>query len=349
MKIQPLDRSITLGECANQVIRDNFQKIVDQENAVFKDQDPESLHQMRVGLRRLSTAVQIFGTAIVLPKAASHRSIERIAQSLGATRDLDVLQQELTTRYQPLLQETEQSKFDQVLKHLRQKRDKKFQKMLKTLHGDRHHQLKQTIQAWLDQPIYTQMRNVSVAQSLPDLLLPLICGLFLHPGWLVGTSIDAEKVTLLPMKNAEDLSEQWSESHNVLHDLRQQTKDVRYQVEFFTDFYAAPYQQKIEEFKTIQDILGRFQDHVVLRQFLESTLNADLTAVLPTIAQVIQQDQITLWQSWQPIQQHYLASDFRQLWRSLLTTTLEQTPAVIPENQESNQPTETTKRARKKS
>jgi CHAD domain-containing protein len=329
MKIQPLDRSITLGEGANQIIGDNFQKIVNREEAVFKDKDPESLHEMRVGLRRLSTAVQIFGSAIVLPKAASHRSIEKIAQRLGKIRDLDVLQQALTARYQPLLQETEQSKFDQVLKHLRQKRDKRFRQMQKTLHGDRYHQLKQTIQTWLDQPAYTRMGDVSIAQSLPDLLLPLICDLFLHPGWLVGTSIQTGKVTRLSMENAEDLSEQWSESHKVLHDLRQQTKDVRYQVEFFADFYETSYLQKIEEFKTIQDILGRFQDHVVLRQFLASTLNADLTAVLPTITQVIQQDQTTLWQNWQPIQQNYLSSDFRQLWRSLLTNTLELTPTVI--------------------
>jgi CHAD domain-containing protein len=325
MKTQPLDRSIRLGECADRIIRYQFQKIVDQEKAVLKDKKPEPLHQMRVGMRRLNTAVQVFSAAIVLPKAVNHSTIGKIAQSLGKTRDLDVLQQALRTRYQPLLQKKEQSKLDKALKHLKQKRGEQFLHLQKTLHGDRYDKLKQAIQAWLEQPIYTQIGDLSVSQSLPDLLLPLTCQLFLHPGWLVGTSIDGGGVTLLPIGNAEDLNQQYLQFGDLLHRLRKQTKQVRYQAEFFSDFYEVSYLQRIEEFKTIQDILGQIQDHLVLRQFLESTLDADLAEVLPTVAQVIQQDQITLWQSWQPLQQCYLSLEFRQGLRSLITTTLELT------------------------
>ncbi len=323
MKNQELDCSITFSECASRVIHHQFQKIVDQEKAVLKDKKPEPLHQMRVGIRRLSTAVQVFGTAIVLPKTVNYRAIGKVAQALGGTRDLDVLQQDLITRYQPLLQKKEQSKFDKVLKHLKQKRDKHFLHLEKTLHGDRYDQLKQSIQGWLDQPTYTCIGSLSVSQSLPDLLLPLICQLFLHPGWLVGTSIHKENVTLLSIENTEDLNQQCLQFGNVLHDLRKLTKQVRYQAEFFSDFYEVSYLQRIEEFKTIQDTLGKIQDHLVLRQFLESTLNADLAEVLPSIAQVIQQDQITLWQNWQPIQQRYLSVEFRQELRSLFTKPLE--------------------------
>jgi CHAD domain-containing protein len=320
MKNLPLDKSITLGECACQIIHSKFQKIVHQEEAVLKDEQPEPLHQMRVGMRRLSTAVQVFSTAVVLPRAANHRAIGKIARNLGKTRDLDVLQQELTSRYKPLLQKKEQSKFDKVLKKLGQKRDKQFLHLQKTLHGDRYNQLKQAVQAWLDQPIYTQIGDLSVSQSLPDLLLPLTCQLFLHPGWLVGTIIHGKKITLLPIENAEAVNQQCLQFGDLLHGLRKQTKQVRYQAELFSDFYGVSYLQKIESFKTTQDILGQIQDHLVMRQFLESTLNADLAEVLPTVAQVIQQDQIALWQSWQPIQQRYLSLEFRQVLRSSLTT-----------------------------
>jgi CHAD domain-containing protein len=325
MKNQLLDRSITVGACADRIIRYQFQKIVDQEAAVFKDKKPEPLHQMRVGMRRLSTAVQVFSAAIVLPKAANHRAIGKIAQSLGETRDLDVLQQALRTRYRPLLQKKEQSKLDRALKHLKQKRGEQFLHLQRTLHGDRYDRLKQAIQAWLEQPTYTCMGGLSASQNLPDLLLPLTCQLFLHPGWLVGTSIHGGSITLLPIENAEDLNQQCLQFGDRLHGLRKQTKQVRYQAEFFSDFYEVSYLQRIEEFKTIQDILGQIQDHLVLRQFLESTLDEDLAEVLPTVAQVIQQDQITLWQSWQPLQQRYLSLEFRQGLRSLLTTPLELT------------------------
>ena len=72
MKHQPLDLSIKLGEYSYQIIQQNFQRIIEQEKAIFEDKDPEPLHQMRVGMRRLRTAIQVFGSAIVLPKAVSN-------------------------------------------------------------------------------------------------------------------------------------------------------------------------------------------------------------------------------------------------------------------------------------
>ena len=96
MKTQSLDPTIDLGEYSHQIIQQNLQRFVDQEKAVLKDHDSEPLHQMRVGMRRLRTAVRVFEPAIVLPKTVSYSSIGKIMSSLGETRDLDVLQQILT-------------------------------------------------------------------------------------------------------------------------------------------------------------------------------------------------------------------------------------------------------------
>ena len=185
MKHQPLDLMITLGDYSYQIIQQNFQRIVEQEEAIFEDNDPEPLHQIRVGMRRLRTAIQVFGSAIVLPKAINNPSIGKIAKNLGETRDLDVLHQELITRYQPLLDNTELLKFDKVLKRLQKKRDRSFLDLQKTLNGERYYDLKQGIQSWLDRPRYATIGDLSVREVLPDLLLPLICQLFLHRGWLV--------------------------------------------------------------------------------------------------------------------------------------------------------------------
>ncbi|PSB34125.1 CHAD domain-containing protein [Stenomitos frigidus] len=319
MKTQAFDASIKLGEYGYQIISQNFQKFVEQEDAVLKDKNPEPLHQMRVGMRRLRIAVQVFHTAIVLPKTIRDASIGKMAKGLGETRDLDVLQQELKTHYQPLLQKSEQSTLDEVLKQLRQTRSESFSHLKKTLHGARYQALKQSIQAWIDHPVYTPMSAVSIVQILPDLLLPLVCQLFFHPGWLVGATVQGGAVTLIPIENAEALNQQLHTFGDLLHGLCKQMKGVRYQAEFFSAFYDASYLQRIEEFKSIQDILGQLQDQVVLRQFLESALKADLADVLPTIDQVMQQNAVAFWQHWQPLQQRYLAPDFRESVRSLLT------------------------------
>ena len=322
MKHQPLDLSIKLGDYSYQIIQQNFHKIVEQEEAIFEDKDPEPLHQMRVGMRRLRSAIQVFGSAIALPKAVSNPSIGKIAKSLGETRDLDVLQQELISRYQPLLDNTELLKFDKVLKRLQKKRDRSFLNLQKTLNGDRYHDLKQGIQSWLDRPKYNMIGDLSVREVLPDLLLPLICQLFLHRGWLVGT-IQSEKVTVISIENSEELHQQLEQFANDLHDLRKQMKGIRYQADFFSGFYGASYLERIEEFKTIQEILGQLHDREVLRQFLESILKADLAKVLPTVNETMQQEQIAFWQIWQPIQQRYLSLEFRQSLRSLLSTPID--------------------------
>ncbi len=324
MKEHQFDLSISLGDYAHQVIHQNFHKVVDQEKSVFKDQEIEPLHQMRVGMRRLRTAIQVFSDAIAIPKEVNNSSIGKIAKSLGETRDLDVLQQELITRYQPLLSKAEEPKFAKVVKHLHQKRDRSFLDLKKTLNGDRYQTLKQEIQDWLVQPNYQIIANLSVLEILPDLLLPLLCRLFLHSGWLVGTTSQLGKVSLLPIEDSERLNQQLRLFGNNLHDLRKQIKGVRYQTEFFADFYEESYAQRIEELKTMQEMIGQLQDQAVLRNFLESALKEDVIKVLPSIAQIMQEEAIAFWQSWQPLQEQYLAPEFRKSLRSILTTPLVQ-------------------------
>jgi CHAD domain-containing protein len=320
MKTQNLDLTIDLGQYSHQIIQQNLQRFVDQEKAVLKDHDSEPLHQMRVGMRRLRTAVRVFEPAIVLPKTVTYSSIGKVMSSLGETRDLDVLKQILKKRYQPFLQQSEQSKFNKVLKKLHKKRAQSSVQLKEMLKSDRYIHLKKSIESWISEPVYTPIGSLLVIQVLPDLLLPLVCQIFLHPGWLVGTTMLDGHVTLI--ENPMVLNQQCSQFGDLLHDLRKKMKGVRYQAEFFSGFYAADYLQTIEEFKAIQDVLGELQDRVVLRQFLESTLNADLEKVLPTVNQILEQEQLAFWQSWQLLQERYLALDFRQSIRSLLTTPL---------------------------
>jgi len=322
MDANQFDRSLSISDYAYRIIQQNFQCFVDLEEAVFKDQDTEPLHQMRVGMRRLRTSIQVFGNAIILPKGVNNSSIGKIARVLGATRDLDVLKQDLITRYQPLLQKSEQAKFEQVINHLHQQRGQSFLKLKKNLKGDRYQNLKQSIQDWLAQPTYTTMGNLPVLEILPDLLLPLVCQLFLHSGWLVGTTMQTSKVSLIPIENSDELHQQLRKFSHFLHDLRKQIKGVRYQTEFFADFYADSYRERVAEFKQIQEILGTLQDHVVLRHFLEKTLKADVSKVLPSIDQAMQEESSIFWQSWRPLQAHYLSLEFRQSLRSLLTETM---------------------------
>jgi CHAD domain-containing protein len=81
---------ITVGQFAYQVIAQQYRRMVNQEQGVLADNDPEYLHQMRVGSRRLRTALQVFSQVVKLPRKAGVKQIRNIARTLGSLRDLDV-------------------------------------------------------------------------------------------------------------------------------------------------------------------------------------------------------------------------------------------------------------------
>ncbi|MDJ0571712.1 MAG: CHAD domain-containing protein [Pleurocapsa sp. MO_192.B19] len=93
------DRAVTLGEWANMAISKHTRKIFKYEAGVLEDKDPEDLHQMRVGMRRLRSAIASFAVALDLPKTVNEKNIAKIGRSLGTLRDLDVLLAALKDNY----------------------------------------------------------------------------------------------------------------------------------------------------------------------------------------------------------------------------------------------------------
>ena len=73
MKLATQTTVKTLGDYAYQAIQKHFKKTLKWEKSVKKDEDPEALHQMRVGMRRLRTAVTRFGLAVDVPKPISDK------------------------------------------------------------------------------------------------------------------------------------------------------------------------------------------------------------------------------------------------------------------------------------
>lgn len=303
--------SITFGEFAHQVIAEQFDRIIKQEKRVLADKDPEHLHQMRVGTRRLRTALQVFDSAIHLPAIASAKQLRNLARVLGAVRDLDVQIAGLKNDYHPNLDKREQKQLKQVLASLQEQRTVAFADMEKALTGNSYKKLKSAYKSWLDQPQYTAVAQLPITLLLPDVLSPLLSELLLHPGWLIST----EQIT---PHNSE-----------VLHDLRKVCKHVRYQTEFFTPFYGEDFSQWIKEVKQIQDDLGAFQDIQVLRELLTNELGSKVR--LPKMDETIQQNQGKALSNWEEIRQKYLDEGFRYHLHQMLLRPGTDSAKVHPE------------------
>ncbi|MBW4525435.1 MAG: CHAD domain-containing protein [Phormidium tanganyikae FI6-MK23] len=303
-----------LSHFAHRAIEKHFRKAMKHEEEVLVDRAPEALHQMRVGLRRLRTAIQVFGFAAELPKSVSEARIRKFAQILGAVRDLDVLQLELTS--QADLPDTEQKALKQALKKLHHQRSQDFHRLQKTLQSHKYEEFKQSMEDWLALPKFGAIAQFPIQDVLPDILLPLISSILLHPAWLIGAEFEFDHKVFAPI-TSESIREQLKQDE-LLHDLRKQMKRLRYQTELFTDFYREAYKAQVDEFRQVQEVLGQIQDSVVLQNFLDKYLDQSIEKLCPIFSNQFDQKRTISWKEWRSLQEKYLDSEFRIRLRQLV-------------------------------
>lgn len=324
MVVRTLTKTNTLGDWASLAIDKHLGKVLKHEDSVRKDRDPEDLHQMRVGMRRLRSAITGFAPAISLPKPAQDKKIGKIAHTLGILRDLDVLRETLENHYKPALPSEEQKSLETALLHLDKQRRQVLEEVKDTLKRDRYQSFKESLKKWLKQPKYQEIAQIPIQEVLPDLLLPEVSNLLLHPGWLVGTEVKEGGIDVLKVE-PEMVEQQLAVQGPVLHSLRKETKRIRYQMEVFSNFYSESYTAYLEDVRAIQSLLGQIQDTVVLSEFLTDVLQSEIKSVLPTLAEQLAQESHEAWQQWQPLQQRYLNLETRKGFHlALLQPTFEE-------------------------
>ncbi len=312
------DNAVTLGEWANIAIAKHTRKMLKYEARVIQDKDPEDLHQMRVGMRRLRSAIAGFAIALDLPKTVNEKNIAKIGRSLGKLRDLDVLLATLANYYRSLLPKGEQKSLDKVIKSLNKQRKKELKQVRETLNSKLYLNLQQGLQDWLEQPRCQAIGDCSIYPILPDLLLPQISQLLLHPGWLVGVELKEGKIELPETLKEEAVEQLLEQQESLLHALRKQAKKTRYNLELFSRFYDDTYHYYVKQIEQIQEVLGQIQDCYVLREVLEKVLNSAIPDKMPELATLLTKTRYQKWQEWSILQEEFLDDKTRQELRQTI-------------------------------
>lgn len=296
----------TLGNYASSAIEKHFQKTIKWETAVKKDKDPEAVHQMRVGLRRLRTTVSGFAIAVNLPHPVSNKNIGKIAHRLGNLRDLDVLKESLEKVYKPNLSRKQQESLQIAFDALDKQREDALVDVKATLKDERYKSLKKELEEWLEEPNYQPQASLPIQQVLPDLLLTEASSFLLHPGWLVGTETSGLEIIVSKNWEPERIEQELATNGETLHSLRKQAKRLRYQMELFTDLYSESYEAYVEEVKNIQEVLGAIQDNVVLTEWLMDVFKSKAHSLPRSLTTLLAKNRYELWQKWQLLQERYL-------------------------------------------
>lgn len=308
----------TFGDWAYLAIAQHYRKMLSHEIGVLSDRDPEELHQMRVGMRRLRTALVGFAPALSLPAMAGEKAVGRIARVLGKLRDIDVLEETLKTEYRSQLPKAERKELDRILKALANKRKQAFKAVKKAIAGKAYHKLKKGFVSWLENPRYSTLACAPIEHILPDLLLPRFGQFFLHPGWTVGGSIcDIPRGEILPA-DPHTVRQILAQQETILHDLRKEAKRTRYQMELFVQFYGREYRDYLKDTKQIQSVLGDIQDSFVLKEFLNRFFGKSFKNRLPALAKHLHQIRWQKWNTWQTLHHKFASPKTRQSLRNLV-------------------------------
>lgn len=87
---QKLTPALPLPEAARRVLREMFCQFTTNLNAFLTSDDPEVVHQARVGWRRFRSALRLFKPVLALDAASSLQALQPLLNFLGELRDLEV-------------------------------------------------------------------------------------------------------------------------------------------------------------------------------------------------------------------------------------------------------------------
>ncbi len=284
----------TLAVQAHQLLSLQWQRLQKHVGRVLAHhpEAAESLHQIRVALRRIGTWVQVFQGSVQVPKPLKIKRLQKLASILGKQRDLDVLLEILREPCWNGIPASQQAELEHLIEALSRRQAKAQERSRRVLKDPAFLEFQSACEQWLTRPRYTPQAQLPLQESLPHLLTPLLAEWLLQPGW---------RIPAFPDKGSETKQ---------LHELRKATKRLRYQMEFFSTFYGEEIQDWLEALKHLQEQLGRFNDLQVLQAQLP--LNSDLQAGL-------QEQQRLALHNWPQQQQRYLSPDEQQqLYQRLL-------------------------------
>lgn len=255
----------SVEEVFEYIIRADLYHINKWAPAAFSGKNIEGVHQMRVGLRRMRSALNLFTP--VIPRKNTKKLAKEMrwaARQLDRARDLDVY---ISDNFPSKISKKEKQKKllrKVALKH----RQKEYKKVRSFLRGQRFLVFNEKLIRWLNKKGWRQ--GLSRAEN-NDLSreITYFTNLVLddHRCKVLGTGRNIRRM------NDEDL-----------HRLRIECKKLRYATEFFAPLYGSKMVSFSKKLKQLQNILGVLHDCYVMGGLQRSLLKGKKSRKLVGVA-----------------------------------------------------------------
>lgn len=245
-----LTRDMCVEEGFRVIVSNCLGQMQDNEVGVVQGIDPESIHQMRVGMRRLRSALRLFAPWIPFPPALQ-AELAWLGGELGAARDADVLADgTLPKVIEACLQETALLPLRQLASTIARKKRRQAAEAVASV---RHSRLMLSLVGWLQA---LRWRESLKGDALGALAEPL-----------------AKRATSILQRRHEKLIASGKRlaqgTPAERHQVRIAAKKVRYATEFFQSLHPAPRVERyVRRLAALQDALGWLNDTAVADRLL---------------------------------------------------------------------------------
>jgi len=240
-----LGRRPTAGEVIRAAMVGSVTRILRHDAGVRIGDDPEDVHQARVGTRRLRSDLRTFAPLLDADWADPLRNeLEWLAGQLGAVRDADVLAERFR-RQADALPERDGAGLAPLFRRLAKEREVAGARLIESMSGDRYLDLLDRLVAGARAPQLTKEADEPADRVVAD---------------LVGRPWRHLKKTVnqLPSDAADE----------DLHQVRIRTKRTRYAVEAATPAVGSGAKAFAKALARLQTVLGDHQDAVVAEDWL---------------------------------------------------------------------------------
>lgn len=235
-----LDSSANALDWAAEVLKIYFADVLSLRENALNSADIEGVHQMRVAIRRLRSAMRDFSPLLQSPLLKkSTKKLQQLAQILGEARDQDVALAELEKLLNKAKNEHVKNNIETKIEKRRSVRDKTQIKLTEILEENSLKKLNKHFH----ESINDAVRKNKYAKNL--------------------TAKEAgREVILRIMQEFCDLSESLYDPFNQLelHQLRISSKRLRYAIELFTVCWGDEIKPFAEEVSEMQTFLGEVHD-----------------------------------------------------------------------------------------
>lgn len=239
--------------------------------------DAETLHDARVALRRLRTALELYGGIVRLPREVTVRRVRRLSRRLAPLRDLDVAAQQLPSLPSLVVEVGLDRRVERARARCRAK-------VASALRGRNTRRWQKALAGWLRAVGPTKPAPSDARAPIAVRLAQLWPPLSVLPGWTV---------------EIPNLARASDEALEALHLLRRRLRVSRYLVELGAIAGSDRTHPSPEDLQQLQTSLGALQDIRVLRDILRRGADPPEWANLaPALLPVLEAAWAERWRQW---------------------------------------------------